>query len=63
MILGFLPYYSRVVHIDRFCRLGVNRWCQPLSYNITGESAPIIFQTKKCPKKHGGFLRKMTPYP
>ena len=25
-----------------------------LSYNITGDSAPIIFQAKKCPRKHGG---------
>ncbi len=32
-----------------------------LSYNITGESAPIIFQSKKCPRKHGGFQHLLTP--
>ena len=33
----------------------------PLSYNITGESAPIFFQSKKCPRKHGGFQHLLTP--
>ncbi len=33
----------------------------PLSYNITGESAPIIFQAKKCRQKHGGFQHLLTP--
>ena len=32
-----------------------------LSYNITGESAPIYFQSKKCPRKHGGFQHLLTP--
>ena len=27
----------------------------PLSYNITGESAPIFFESKKCRQKHGGL--------
>ena len=34
----------------------------PLSYNITGESAPIFFQSKKCRQKHGGFQHLLTPY-
>ncbi len=33
-----------------------------LSYNITGESAPIFFQSKKCRQKHGGFQHLLTPY-
>ena len=32
---------------------------KPLSYNITGGSA----RQKKCPQKHGGFSRHMTPFP
>ena len=35
---------------------------RPLSYNITGESAPIFFQSKKCRQKHGGFQHLLTPY-
>ena len=34
----------------------------PLSYNITGDSAPTFFQSKKCPQKHGGFRPLLTPY-
>ena len=33
-----------------------------LSYIITGESAPIISQAKKCRQKHGGFRHLLTPY-
>ncbi len=35
---------------------------EALSYNITGDSAPIFFQSKKCPQKHGGFRPLLTPY-
>ena len=34
---------------------------QSLSYNITGESAPIFLQSKKCRQKHGGFQHLLTP--
>jgi hypothetical protein len=32
-----------------------------LSYNITGEGAPISRQSKKCRQKHGGFSCLLTP--
>ena len=58
---GLHTIHSRV---QRTSKLIVKEYKVPtLSYNITGERAPIFFQSSNWSQKYGGFWRLLTPSP